>query len=190
MQVFKWGILLCLLSQPGISEAKRLALVIGNQEYKHFDPLKNPINDTVLLKQSLENKNLQFQVMAPVKNATRKDLIEALRNFNAQIAEGDIALVYYSGHGLQHENDSWLVPVEADIQLDNEIPDQSISSDQVLGYLKRAATKIVILDACRDNSLRHKGGGKGLGRDIVQVKNTLCTRQKFINLDEKDKLSL
>ncbi len=153
--------------------ANRVALLIGNQQYQNDKPLKNPVRDVNLIANALQK--VGFRVIKR-NNLTRRQIKKALRELHNSLQAGDVALVYYSGHGLQYSNDNYIIPIDADISLANEIPDESMSTQQILGYMGQAATRIVILDACRNNP--YQTGGKGIGKGLkrqtlTSISNTL-----------------
>jgi len=157
-----------------VAAADKLAFLVGNQNYQNDKPLRNPAHDVELLAERL--RRIGFTVLPPLYNQGRTTLIDGLRELHTKIKPGDTVLVYFSGHGLQYQGENYLVPVDANIALANEIPDEAVGGSRVLSYLEEAGVKIVILDACRNNPYRSagKGIGKGLGRqDASAVNNTL-----------------
>ncbi len=157
-----------------VAAADKLAFLVGNQNYENDKPLRNPAHDVELLAERL--RRIGFTVLPPLYNQGRTTLIDGLRELHNKIKPGDTVLVYFSGHGLQYQGENYLVPVDANIALANEIPDEAVGGSRVLSYLEEAGVKIVILDACRNNPYRSagKGIGKGLGRqDASAVNNTL-----------------
>ena len=79
---------------------RRLALVVGNSAYKIFSPLPNPRNDAADLAKTL--RDLGFEVIHGT-NLNRMEMEEALINFGRKARDADTALVFYAGHGLQHQ---------------------------------------------------------------------------------------
>jgi uncharacterized caspase-like protein len=127
----------------------RLALVIGNSAYR-LAPLKNPVNDAGAMAERL--KQLGFTVMLH-ENTTFTQLIEALREFSVKAASNAVRLVFYAGHGIQSKGRNYLVPVDADVQSEDEISTKSADIGELvdrLGGIKHGIN-IVILDACRVN---------------------------------------
>jgi Caspase domain len=79
----------------------------------------------------------------------------ALAEFCNTLSETDAAIVYYSGHGYQFNEQSRLVPADYDptkVKYEFEVQDKTLSLDDVLNALSatKARPKIVILDACRN----------------------------------------
>lgn len=140
---------------------ERIALVIGNAAYR-IDPLDNPVNDARLIANSLKQSGF---AVALHENLDRRALIEALRNFGARLGENTIAVLYYAGHGLQLRDRNYLIPVDAEIRSEDEIPIAGLDLGFILGRMSAARSRIniVILDACRNNPFAGKSGAKAQG---------------------------
>jgi uncharacterized caspase-like protein len=127
----------------------RIALVIGNGAYR-IAPLKNPVSDAGAMAERL--KQLGFTVMLR-ENTTFTQLIEAMREFSVKASSSAVRLVFYAGHGIQSRGRNYLVPVDADVQAEEEISTKSADVGELvdrLGAIKHGIN-IVILDACRIN---------------------------------------
>jgi tetratricopeptide (TPR) repeat protein len=146
---------------------KRYALVIGNAKYKSVSPLKNSANDASDIAAELERSN--FEVIKVIDGDYNK-MREAFTKFHEKLSNGPkdqtIGLFYYAGHGLQNEGENYLVPIEANIKYDDDIPRMCLPMHRVvLANMERSSTRmnIVIMDACRNNpfpsSARDIGGG-------------------------------
>jgi formylglycine-generating enzyme required for sulfatase activity len=137
-----------LAAQPVAGE-KRIALVIGNGAYTD-SPLKNPVNDARAMSATL--RRCGFTVIA-LENASLQKMREALRDFGGRIAQGGVGLFYFAGHGLQVKGKNYLVPVNADIQAEDEVAGAALDVDSVLAKLETARNRlnILILDACRND---------------------------------------
>ena len=93
---------LALAQQRGVSrQEKRVALVIGNSSYQ-YAPLRNPVNDSKAIASAL--KKVGFSVTR-VENAALRSLDKAVRRFGEQARDSDVALFYYTGHGLHVKGD-------------------------------------------------------------------------------------
>ena len=154
------------------ANAERRALLMGNKDYQ-VSPLNNPINDVNALKIKL--KKLGFTVTLK-KNLNRKQMRTAIRSFKNTLSKGDLAVVYYSGHGAQVNGDNYLIPINNDIRDEFEISDGGVSLNFLIKNLVNAgSTNIIILDACRDNPFkrRFKSSSRGLARIKQKVGGTL-----------------
>ncbi|APV49862.1 hypothetical protein BWI17_09320 [Betaproteobacteria bacterium GR16-43] len=131
------------------AKAQRLALVIGNAAYKDA-PLVNPINDAVDIAKALEANG--FTVIKR-ENASLREMHLALREFGDKLGRQATGLVYFSGHGLQVRGRNYLLPVDADIQREDEVAFAALDLGAVMEKLDSAKNPVnfVILDACRNN---------------------------------------
>jgi hypothetical protein len=136
------------VAQTGAHE-QRIALVIGNATYK-VAPLDNTVNDARAVAEAL--RIAQFKVTLR-ENLDRQGLFDALRAFGGQLTEDSVAVLYYAGHGLQLRDRNYLIPVDAEIQNEDEIPISGVDVGFILGRMSfaRSRVNIVILDACRNN---------------------------------------
>ncbi len=146
------------------TEERRIALVIGNGTYGTA-PLANPVNDARDMAESL--RRCGFAVTR-LENATRDQMATALRGFGDQLMRGGVGLFYYAGHGMQVRGRNYLLPVNADIQREDEVPYQALDAEAVLAKMETARNRlnIVILDACRNNPFGHgsRSGVQGLAQ--------------------------
>ncbi|HEY1392391.1 MAG TPA: caspase family protein [Methylibium sp.] len=133
---------------------QRIALVIGNAAYRN-DPLDNPINDARLIAGNLKLAGFSVSLH---ENLDRNGLVEALREFGIHLDENTVAVVYYAGHGLQLRDHNYLIPVDAEIRSEDEIPIAGVDLSFILGRMSHARSRIniVILDACRNNPFAGK----------------------------------
>ena len=128
---------------------RRIALVIGNSAYKS-SPLKNPVNDARAVAGALRQAGFEVTLK---EDLNQRALFEAAREFGNKLKEDGVALFYYAGHGMQVRDRNYLVPVEADIQSELEVPYSSLDVNFVMDVMSRARSRmnLVILDACRNN---------------------------------------
>src|SRR5436190_2061366 len=85
---------------------KKIALVIGNDAYP-IAPLRNAVNDSVGMGEILEKCGFEVQGYA---NLTLDAIERATTQFVGSLRPGDVALIYYAGHGMQLEGQNYLVP--------------------------------------------------------------------------------
>ena len=88
-----WSLL--ALAQPAHAE-KRVALVIGNNDYKNVPKLQKAVNDARTMGDTL--KQLGFSVMV-AENQTRQAFSQTLLAFDNAVEPGDTAFFFYAGHG-------------------------------------------------------------------------------------------
>ncbi|MDA9631902.1 caspase family protein [Bacteroidota bacterium] len=131
-------------------DEKRLALVIGNSNYDKGE-LKNPVNDARLIASTLDS--LDFDVILKENISTKREMLSAIKEFGIKRSEYDIAFVYYAGHGIQIENENFLLPTKEVFEEEFDVMDYGVSVQNIMRYLKAETNKvnILILDACRDN---------------------------------------
>jgi uncharacterized caspase-like protein len=100
------------------AEGKRVALVIGNSTYQKIQALKNSMNDANDMAATL--KRLGYEMLTGV-NLDRKAMRGLIDDFNIQIRGADVALFYYSGHGVQVEGENYIVPVSAEVGIAGDV---------------------------------------------------------------------
>lgn len=149
----------------------RFALIIGNADYsgKSLSPLRNPINDAVLMSDSLKRTGFEIDI---VQNADLRSMKKAVAAFTKKVqAAGPdaVALFYYSGHGFQANNVNYLAPLKAELHDEVDAEFEALSVDWVLARLEAAhkGANIVILDACRNTALSRSAGGGGAGLALL-----------------------
>ena len=130
---------------------RKIALVIGNSAYEKGQ-LTNPVNDAILIAKSLEKLN--FKVMLHKNLASRDEMLDAIKFFGRERYKYEIGFVYYAGHGVQLNNENYLLPVKEEFEFEEDIEDYGVSMQRVLSYLESSnenQLNFVVLDACRDN---------------------------------------
>lgn len=166
--------LLLLASGIQSANAGRVALVVGNGSYQDR-PLRNPGNDAALMQRTLSR--LGFEVVV-LRDADRKAMLVALREFEAKAKDADVALFYFAGHGVQVGGVNYLIPVRAQIRAESDVSDEAIDAGTVLRRIEDARAKVglVILDACRDNPYAGatRSATRGLARMSVPTGSILA----------------
>ncbi len=131
---------------------KRAALVIGNANYAGPNTIKlrNPVKDASAIARKLRKYGFELTC---VSDGTFADMRAGLTEFQSTIEAGGVALVFFAGHGIQINGENFLFACDTDASGENQAKYSSLSLDQVIDVLDRskADTKIVILDACREN---------------------------------------
>ena len=142
---------------------EKRALLIGNAEYEGTSRLVNTIPDVRALEGAL--KDLKFNAVSREENLTLRQMMAAVRRFTAGLEAGDLALFYYSGHGVQVSNKNYLLPVDYERETQPaEVSYAALSVKRVQDMLKGTGAKVrvLVLDACRNNPYgdgRSAGGG-------------------------------
>ena len=150
--------------EPAPPSAKRKALVIGNDLYRHVTRLDNARADARAMSQSLQT--LGFNVTLAL-DQTERALKETLRNFKSSVEGGDEVVVFYAGHGVQIGTTNYLLPVDITGQNEDQVRDEAIQMQRILDDMqeRRTGFLLMIVDACRDNPFKVAGrtlGGRGL----------------------------
>ena len=162
---------LLLLAQPALAE-KRVALIIGNSAYQNVPQLTNPANDGTVMTATF--KEAGFDVVDYRRDLSARETRRALRDFADVARDADIAVVYYAGHGMEVEGSNYLIPVDARLERDTDVYDETLSLDRILVAIEPARKlRLVILDACRDNPfsrvMQRTVAARGIGRGLAKV---------------------
>src|SRR5262245_18268795 len=149
----------------------RIALIIGNSAYETVTALPNPANDARAMADLLNSAGFEV-ISAP--NLTQSEMRQAISNFAGIVAgkgPDTVAFVFYAGHGLQVDGENFLVPVDARIQREADVPLQAMRLADVMNTLAAvpSKTRIVILDACRNNPFSEINKTTGRGLAIVDA---------------------
>jgi uncharacterized caspase-like protein len=170
-----WVISVTLLfGQPAFAE-KRVALVIGNSAYQKVAKLPNPSNDAAAVAAML--KAAGFDSVESRLNVAASDLRKTLREFAARARDADIAVVYYAGHGIELDGTNYLIPVDATLETDGDVLDETVPLERVLFAVEPAKQlRLVILDACRDNpfakTMKRTIASRAIGRGLAKIEPT------------------
>ena len=146
---------------PGPPEA-RFALLIGNNDYQHAPSLRNAVNDANDLGAVLQQIGFQVQV---VTNADRRAMEESMDRFVASLTPGGVGLFLFSGHGMQIDQENYLVPVDFELKDEASVKYDAYPASKLHDRVARSGVRlnIVILDACRNNGFStSRSGSSGL----------------------------
>jgi TolB-like protein/Tfp pilus assembly protein PilF len=160
-----------LLCSLAISQEKRVALVIGNDEYEK-GLLMNSVNDARAIEKALIGLGFTVQRL---ENLGQKEMTQAIDDFGKRLKYYDVALFFYAGHGIQSKGFNYLIPIDAKLLSESDVEYNCVRADRILGKMEDARTKvnIVILDACRDNpfekSWTRSARGQGLASMMAPI---------------------
>jgi uncharacterized caspase-like protein len=159
---------LLALAAPAHAE-KRVALVVGNNDYRNVPKLQKAVNDARTMGDTL--KQLGFTVMV-AENQNRQAFSETLLAFDRAVGPGDTAFFFYAGHGFEIAGQNFLLPTDVPAATEGQeelVRDASVLADRVIERLqnKKVRTAILVFDACRNNPFERSGtravaGGGGL----------------------------
>jgi uncharacterized caspase-like protein len=157
---------------PAFAE-NRLALVIGNSAYRSVTPLPNAQNDANKMSELLGSAG--FEVMNK-PDLSQDDLRKTIGEFAGKLAAkgpDTVALVFYAGHGIQVDGENFIVPVDVDPKREADIPLQAVRLNDLLNTLNSVPnkTRIVMLDACRNNPFPAISQSAGRGLAMVDTKS-------------------
>jgi Caspase domain len=149
--IFAIGAAIWLTFAPSAALAgKRVALVVGNSRYQSVNALPNPSRDALAMAKLL--KDAGFDTVDTLIDVGNLDFKRAIRKFEDETSEADIAVIYYAGHGLEIGDTNYLIPVDARLASDRDAPDEAITLDRLVSSADSAKKlRVIILDACRDN---------------------------------------
>src|SRR5262245_43278670 len=159
-------------AQAPAGSGKRVALVIANGAYTRVGKLDNPARDAGAVEKMLRGAGFEtVEVMRDLGNIAMR---RALRDFSNQARGADIAVVFYAGHGIEVNGNNYLIPVDAGLEHDIDVEDETVPVERVSQVLEQAKRlRLVILDACRDNpfvrSMRRTIGSRSIGRGLAKV---------------------
>ena len=163
-------LILCFFLGSGLafSQSKRgIALVIGNSAYAE-GPLKNPVNDAKDI--SAKFRSLGFDVISVI-DANQEDMGNSIDDFGAKASKYDVAIFYYSGHGIQYNGENYLIPVNARLRSEVDIRYSCENLNRVLAKLEESncKLKILMLDACRNNPFERSWTRAGSSRGLSSM---------------------
>jgi len=141
----------------------KIALVLGNGAYEQA-PLRNPGTDAQAMADSLTRLGFRVTLRTDV---TLTQMTDAMEQFTREGRNDDVRLFFYAGHGVQYRGRNYLVPVDANIQTPEDIPESGVDVQQLIERLQRSSKgfNVVILDACRSYPLptvKFRGGTRGI----------------------------
>ncbi len=126
-----------------------VALVVGQSQYEHLSPLPNPANDADQVEALLSDLGFDSVRRTDRDAAT---LARDLERFAEDAKDSDVAVLYYSGHGIEAGGENYLVPIDADLAALDEAAGKLVPVSGLIEKLKATVpVAIVMLDACRDN---------------------------------------
>ncbi|MCK1289929.1 caspase family protein [Bradyrhizobium sp. 30] len=161
-------------SAPAQAE-RRVALIIGNSAYKSVPRLANPVNDATLVggmfkRAGFESVDIRLDVSAA-------EMRRALREFAGRTRDAEVAVVYYAGHGIELDGNNYLIPIDATLETDGDVLDETVALDRALFAIESAKQlRLVILDACRDNpfarTMKRTVASRAVGRGLAKIEPT------------------
>lgn len=154
---------------------RRVALIMGNSTYQNVIRLPNPAKDAAAVADLF--KRAGFDVVEIGLDLDNTAMRRKLREFASVALTADIAVVYYAGHGIELGGANYLIPVDAKLESDLDVDDETISLDRIIRMLEPVRRlRLVMLDACRENPFVRKMtraiATRSVGRGLAQVEVT------------------
>jgi hypothetical protein len=181
-----------VLAAPA-AEAARLALVIGNARYQHASPLANPVNDARDVAAKL--RTMGYDVFEGY-DLGKRAMEEKIGRFASRLDGAEAGVLYFAGHGIAVNGQSFILPVDARLDLPAALPLEAIPADQLVSMLSDSVRNgILFFDACRNNPFAkslnrnspHRGAQAYEGLSWVGAANgtfvAFSTKPGFMALD-------
>jgi TPR repeat protein len=157
-----------LVSTSQAAEAKRLALVIGNDDYQYLTKLEKAGNDASAMARELRAAGFEVELQRDVNYRKMSRTIDA---FVSRISGGDQVVVFYAGHGVQIKSGNYLLPIDLEKGIESEIERFAYSLDDLTAKLAdaKASFSLVMVDACRNNPIKVAGRSIGASKGLASV---------------------
>src|SRR5438309_9645332 len=139
-----------------LAAGDRFALVIGNAKYPDADaPLKEPLNDARDVADELKRDGFSVEIG---ENLTGDGMRRAFDRLYGRIKPGSVALIFFSGFGVQSSRQSYMIPIDAQIWSEPDVRRDGFSLETVLGEInsRGAGVKIALIDASRRNPFERR----------------------------------
>ena len=150
---------------------RAVALVIGNAAYPDAGlPLSQPVHNARALADELRAKGFDVEFG---ENLARPAMEQAIAAFHNKITPGSVALVFFSGFGIQAHRQTYLIPTSAQIWNEDDVKRTGVSLEPILSAAdaRGATTKLVILDASRRNPFERRFRGAAAGLAAIHAPN-------------------
>ncbi|CAF1020209.1 unnamed protein product [Rotaria sordida] len=127
---------------------RKLALVIGIGKYDHCEELQNPENDANDMSSALES--IDFNVTKRL-HLRRAEMQRVLIDFENSIEQDDMVLFYFAGHGIQWEDQNYLIPKDTPTLNGAVLNRCAINAQDIIDTLsdRNPYVTIFLLDCCR-----------------------------------------
>ncbi len=149
-------------------QAKRIALVIGNDAYEHVNKLQKAGNDAKAMARELSAAGFEVQLHL---NLNYRSMVRAVEALSKRITGGDEVVVFFAGHGVQIKTGSFMLPTDIEATTESEVEKTAYGVNDLTEKLSeaKAAFALVVVDACRDNPLKAAGRSVGNSRGLSAI---------------------
>jgi len=146
-------------------QAKRLALVMGNDNYVSVNKLQKAGNDAESMAKELKAAGFTVTLQ---RDLNYRSMVKVIESFTDGITGGDEVVVFYAGHGVQIKAGSYLLPVDIEAESESQVEKTAYGLNDLTEKLSEAkpAFTLVMVDACRDNPMKVKGRAVGNARGL------------------------
>ncbi|MBS1557985.1 MAG: caspase family protein [Bacteroidetes bacterium] len=146
---------------------KKIALIIGAQNYTSLPALRHSLSDARDMSASLKAKGFEVESLYDPKS--KREIKEAINRYfnNMRDQNGAVGIIFYAGHGMQYEGENYIIPTTATLQNPGDLEDYCVRMNTVMAVLKSASRSlnILLLDACRSlPTFTRDSGEQGLSR--------------------------
>jgi uncharacterized caspase-like protein len=157
---------LVLKMRKQYADQHRVALVVGNSAYSRFGQLRNAVRDAKSI--SLKLEELGFEVITAT-DVDRSELMRVIVEFGSKLHADGVGLFYYSGHGIQVDGENYILPLNAQIEDEDDVRIEAVEMYLVLNYMRKARSRLnlVLLDACRNNPFSN--GSRSAARGLAPM---------------------
>ncbi len=157
---------------PASGDGPRLALVIGNSQYRNLSSLDTSVNDAGAVAKALEALGFQVstETEAPLQ-AMRDAMGRFLEQLGAAHNRAALAVFYFAGHGLQYDGHNFMLPVDFDLDAgQDDLDKRSLWLDgqiaRAMAGTRDAGANVILLEACRDDPF---GDDPGLAQIDIET---------------------
>jgi len=165
--------------------ANRRALVIGNDNYRSVDPLKNAVSDARAMAAALERSGYQVSLYLDLDEKRFK---QALRTFRYEVQGGDEVMFFFAGHGVEIAGANFLLPVDIRVTgTDNDkdrdqLREDAIDLKRFMSELEDRKSKfaLAVIDACREDPFPKEKGYRSISSKVGLAQTTPATGQMII----------
>ena len=131
------------------SKAKGIALILGNDDYINTGKLSSAVKDARLITKILKQENFDIEIGY---NLNKISLLNAINDFSIKLPKYKKAIIYYAGHGVQIDNENYLLPIDAKGSNNLMLKNTSVSISDLFNEINEPEVpKVIFLDACREN---------------------------------------
>ena len=150
--------------------ARKRALIIALNDYENLDKLTSPPHDATKLYAELEG--LGFEIAIRGGSADAQEILRDVKLFGLGLLPGDIAVIYFSGHGVQRGENFFIVPSDAEITdlAEGKEGEALVSLSRIKEFVSaQYPTTLMLFDACRTKGTVPEEFRQREARQLFQV---------------------